>query len=69
MIGYFRQDDAGHWYIIPKEKVTRFVGLKEDMYLSDWKKRFELSQIFMEEFEQYRLSGGIENYEVEIKDE
>lgn len=69
MKGYFRRDDAGHWYIIPKDKVARFIGLKEEIFATDWRNRLHLSQTFMEEFEQYRLSGGVENYEVEILDE
>lgn len=68
MKGYFRQDDAGHWYLIPKEKLNRFVGLMDAFYVSSWKERWDIADTLENEFNVYRINGGIEDYEVTINE-
>jgi hypothetical protein len=68
MRGYFCQDDAGHWYLIPKEKVDRFKGLLSDLYLAEWEDRQRIAENIIDEFEQYRISGGVGDYEVTINE-
>jgi hypothetical protein len=68
MRGYFCQDDAGHWYLIPKEKVDRFIGLLRDLYLAEWEDRQRIAENIIDEFEKYRISGGVGDYEVTINE-
>jgi hypothetical protein len=58
MRGCFCQDDAGHWYLIPKEKVD----------LAEWEDRQRIAENIIDEFEQYRISGGVGDYEVTINE-
>lgn len=66
--GYFCQDDVGHWYLIPKGKAKRFKGLLSNLYLADWEQRFKIVETLVGEFDQYRLSGGVGDYEVTINE-
>lgn len=66
--GYFCQDDAGHWYLIPKEKVMRFKSLLSNFYLASWEERFKIAETLVKDFDRYRLSGGVGDYEVTINE-
>ena len=64
--GYFRQDDAGHWYLIPKEKIKRYRALLDELWLSPYEIKDDIANTIIKEFDGYRLSGSIEDYEVTI---
>lgn len=65
--GYFRQDDSGHWYLIPKNQTGRYLFLLDGIYNANTSEEKEdYADIFISEFDAFRLSGGIENYEVTI---
>jgi hypothetical protein len=66
MKGYFRQDGAGHWYLIPKEGLERFGGLLHSLHFTEWQERYQASLKLVEEFAKYRISGGVGDYEVTI---
>lgn len=59
--GFLRSDGDGHWYLIPKSYLSDFRKALDILYNNpeDWKK-------FVDKFDKYRLSGGIEYLEVTI---
>jgi len=69
-IGYLRQDDSSHWYLIPEDMVTIY---SEMVNLFECKLEIESDEWYnaIDEFEnlfaQYRLGGGPENCKVIIE--
>lgn len=67
--GYFRKDDSDHWYLIPKDKVKRFSSLIDEINsCENWEVRDALCGAVIEEFDEYRISGWIGDYEVTINE-
>lgn len=65
--GHFKQDSDGHWYLVPKDKIKEFRALLDAIDGAGTPEEFDdFSVDFIERFEEYRLSGGIESYEVTI---
>ena len=64
-IGFLRQDDASHWYLIPEEKLAEFSMLMEHVYNND---SLDACDLVNEHFDKYRLSGGPENLPIYISD-
>lgn len=67
--GYFRQDEDSHWYLIPEKYIKLFIKQKDDIACTiDFEKRENLVEEFIQNFDEYRLSGGIESYKVMMKE-
>ena len=65
--GYLREDDDGHWYLIPEDKLSHFYWIKEKIetlkaYSDEWE---DACQDMIDNFDKYRLSGG--PYDLRIK--
>lgn len=61
--GYLRKDDDGHWYLVPESTINQFDSAMRyidgcEQYSDEWEDAVE---DFITEFDEYRLSGGIEN--------
>ena len=68
--GYLRQDEDSHWYLIPEEYVKLFSKQMDDIYLeSDDEKRDNLISEFIHNFEEYRLSGGVQDLRIPMEQE
>lgn len=52
-IGFLRQDDDCHWYLIPTELLQEFDNLFNLINIDD-----NLCDDFNDKFDKYRLSGG-----------
>ena len=64
---YLRQDDAGHWYLIPQELLSRYRELTDKTVSSNNYEEMESAfDSLNEEFNKHRLSGGVEDLKVEI---
>ena len=50
-----RQDEDGHWYRIPKEKVEKFRTMMEEAYRTD-----DFNE-FIKEFSEYMTGGDPNN--------
>ncbi len=65
---YLRQDDAGHWYLIPQELLSRYRELTDKAVSSSNYKEMESAfDDINTEFSKHRLSGGVENLKIEIE--
>ena len=67
--GKLRQDDSGHWYLIPKPYIRTFDLLftkidKLDENSNEWYKAIEEVE---KDFGEYRLSGGPFDFDVIIE--
>ena len=66
--GYLRQDDDGHWYLIPEEMIKNFSNLEEQIENEeDWEKKDFLISLFIEAFDTYRLSGGYQDLRISME--
>lgn len=57
------QDDAGHWYLIPNELVSKFHELMEKVYDMDYDAMSECDNLFS----QYRTGGDLNNVQLYIE--
>jgi hypothetical protein len=62
-IGYLRQDDSGHWYVVPENIVERFDKLMRDIceieeHTEKW---YEAVDWFISRYDRYRLGGGYQD--------
>lgn len=66
IFGRLRKDEDGHWFLIPKELVEKFDSYMEKIYSFDLteKEKWDLEDEFVANFENYRLSGGIDDLDV-----
>lgn len=65
--GYFKQDSDGHWYIVPKDKIDEFRALLDAIRGAETMEELDnFSLDFVTRYDKFRLSGGVENYEVTI---
>jgi len=67
--GYLRQDESGHWYLVPTEEIVEFDAIVVDIiearpHSDEW---YDLIDEFSENFSQYR-TDGYGNKEVIIND-
>jgi hypothetical protein len=67
--GYLRQDDDGHWFLIPIEYISEWEELMGDIerakpYGGEWE---DLIEELDSEFGQYRLSSGVQDLKVLIE--
>lgn len=68
MFGYLRCDDDGHWYLIPENELQVFSKMVDDISNCDtWVKRDEFCDKFIEKFDKYRLSGGVEDLRISMQ--
>jgi hypothetical protein len=68
MKGYFRTDSDTHWYFVPENLIESFEQSKRrfsdaEEYSNEW---YEHIDKFVTDFDQYRLSGGIQHLLVDI---
>jgi hypothetical protein len=64
--GYLRQDDSGHWYVVPEEEVEKFDATMRAVnevpeHSEAWYIRVDG---FIALYEEYRLSGGYQDQKV-----
>lgn len=68
-IGYLHQDDDSHWYLIPKEYTKLFITQLDDIACTkNCDKKDDLISEFIDNFDEYRLSGGVESLKVLIEE-
>ena len=68
--GYLRQDEDSHWYLIPQEYLRLFEKQMENISVEyDEIKREDLINEFIDNFEEYRLSGGVQDLKVPMGQE
>jgi hypothetical protein len=66
--GKLRKDDSDHWYLVPEDEIKNFQNIMDLIYLEfDWEKKEDLISLFIESFDMYRLSGGVESLRVVIE--
>ncbi len=64
---YLRQDDAGHWYLIPQELLSRYRELTDKtVSSSNYEEMESVFDAINTEFGKHRLSGGVEDLKIEI---
>jgi len=65
---YLRQDDAGHWYLIPQDLLSRYEELRnKTAYCEDWGELESTFDLINSEFSKHRVLGSIENLKIEIE--
>jgi len=67
--GYLREDNNGHWYLIPEDKVKHFVWIKEkidmfELWSDDWE---DACQDMIDHFDGYRISGGPYDLKIQME--
>lgn len=69
-LGVLRNDDDGHWYLIPEELAHEFDSTEETIYNADEYSEYWTSAIehFETEFGKYRLGGGYRELKVLMED-
>jgi hypothetical protein len=68
--GYLREDDDGHWYLIPEDKVQRFRELMDKLVDLQWvmnEEWEETNDAVINEFDEYRLSGGPYDLKIQME--
>lgn len=63
---YLRQDDAGHWYLIPQELLSRYRELMDKTSSNNYEEVESAFDSLYEEFNKHKLSGGVEDLKIEI---
>lgn len=65
-LGVLRNDDDGHWYLIPEDLAHEFDSTEETIYMADAYSEYWNSAIehFEKEFGRYRLPGGYRELKV-----
>ena len=67
--GYLRQDDDSHWYLVSEDVIKNFDNILNQIEEeSDFEKREELIDLFIETFDGYRLSGGCYDLKIQMED-
>jgi hypothetical protein len=59
--GRLRQDDDGHWYLIPTGSCKEFRELLDAIQSDDYDASEKAEDKFIKYFEKYRLSGGYQD--------
>lgn len=62
--GYLRQDDSGHWYLIPEELRKDFRELLDTIETCDYPSCENAEDKFIRDFDKYRLSGGYQDLRI-----
>lgn len=69
-IGYLRQDDDGHWYLVPENEIADFEEARmwiEVATNEGWFSQSRAIEKFLQEFDKHRLSGGVGQLKVIIE--
>ena len=67
--GYVHQDDDGHWYLVPEEYAKLFIKQLDDITCTkDCDKKDDLISEFISNFDEYRLSGGVESLKIMMEE-
>lgn len=69
--GHLRQDDFGHWYLIPEDEVEAHDALTQRIAEAEWEstERLELAiDEYNRRYSQYRVEGGLYQLRVSIED-
>ncbi len=64
-VGYFKQDDDGHWYFVPVNAVKEFNEAQEKIWATNGWDSVDIAD-FVERFDKYRMQGGISSIKVSI---
>ena len=58
-IGYLRQDESSHWYLVPEDEVKSFDRMADEACSAPtWEEQEDLWIDFSRKFDKYRLGGG-----------
>ncbi len=64
-VGYFKQDDDGHWYFVPENVVKEFNEAQEKIWATNGWDSVAIND-FVERFDKYRMPGSISHIKVSI---